>query len=142
MSIDRDELRKWIGRSETRDDHVTVTPLAALAATLDRDDPVPQPGSPIPPLWHWLYFTPLARQREIGPDGHAERGGFLPPVDLPRRMWAGSRLTFHHSLRVGEATTRRSVIASVEAKEGRSGPLVFVTVRHHIADGLGEAITE
>lgn len=142
MSIDREELRKWIGRSETRDDHVTMTPLAALAATLDRDDPAPQPGSAIPPLWHWLYFTPLARQGEIGPDGHAERGGFLPPVALPRRMWAGSRLTFHHPLRVGEAIERRSVIASVEAKEGRSGPLVFVTVHHRIAGALGEAITE
>ncbi|HRA78733.1 MAG TPA: acyl-CoA dehydrogenase, partial [Burkholderiaceae bacterium] len=100
--MDLQPLQQWIGRSERRGDLVTATPIAALSATLDRDDPEPLPGTDVPPLWHWLYFTPLARQSEIGPDGHAKRGGFLPPVPLPRRMWAGGRLEFHHALRVGD----------------------------------------
>ena len=91
---DLSTLRAWIGRSERHGDVVTGMPLSALAATLDRDDPPPLPGSEVPPLWHWLYFAPIARQSELGPDGHPRRGGFLPPVPLPRRMWAGGRLEF------------------------------------------------
>jgi 3-methylfumaryl-CoA hydratase len=123
----------WIGRTERRDDTITPTPLAALAATLDRDDPAPQPGSPVPPLWHWLYFLPLHRQSELGPDGHARRGTFLPPVELPRRMWAGGRLRFERALRVGETATRTSRITAIARKAARSGPLVFVTVQHEIS---------
>ena len=106
--------------------------MQALAATLDRDDAEPQAGDAVPPCWHWLYFLPLHRQSEIGPDGHPKRGGFLPPVPLPRRMWAGSRLEFRRPLRVGSAITRTSRIADVSGKEGRTGPLVFVRVRHEI----------
>jgi 3-methylfumaryl-CoA hydratase len=135
-------LQEWIGRVESRTDEVTATPVAALAATLDRDDPLPLPGDPLPPLWHWLYFLPLCRQSELGPDGHPKRGGFLPPVPLPRRMWAGGRLTFSQPLRVGQRIERTSQIVEVESKEGRSGPLVFVLVRHEIAGPRGVAITE
>jgi len=142
MQIDADQLRAWIGRSETRHDLVTTAPLAMLSATLDRDDAALAAGSPVPPLWHWLYFTPLARQSEIGADGHPRRGGFLPPVDLPRRMWAGGRLAFHDALRAGDEATRVSRIASVDVKHGRSGTLVFVTVRHDISTGRGPAIHE
>jgi 3-methylfumaryl-CoA hydratase len=126
------ELKDWIGRSETVDDVITPTPAAAMAATLDQDPARPPAGSALPPLWHWLYFLPLPRQSDIGPDGHAKRGGFLPPVTLPRRMWAGSRLTFGEPLRVGDAVRRISTIEKVEQKSGRSGALVFVTVRHEI----------
>jgi 3-methylfumaryl-CoA hydratase len=132
----------WIGRSETRTDRVTATPIAALAATLDRDDVPPADGDPLPPLWHWLYFLPLYRQSDVGPDGHARRGGFLPPIPLPRRMWAGSRFTFAAPLRVGEAITRESRIVDIRAKEGRSGALVFVVVRHQVANARGVAIVE
>ena len=135
-------LRDWVGRSETRADFVTTAPLVALAATLDRDEPEPLPGSDVPPLAHWLYFQPHARQSVIGDDGHPQRGGFLPPVALPRRMWAGGRLEFHHPLQTGDEVTRESSIVSVDAKEGRSGRLVFVTVRHVIANARGVAITE
>ena len=126
------ELRSWVGRSETATDTIGPTAVAALAATLDHPaTPVP-PGTPLPPLWHWLYFLPLHRQSEIGPDGHARRGGFLPPVPLPRRMWAGSQFEFHAPLRVGDAVERKSTIADVTVKEGRTGPLVFVKVRHEL----------
>src|ERR1700712_245391 len=96
-----DPFAAWLGRSEERRDTITAAPMAALAATLDRDDAPPAPGTELPPLWHWLYFLPLHRQSEIGADGHARRGGFLPPVPLPRRMWAGGRLTFERPLRIG-----------------------------------------
>jgi 3-methylfumaryl-CoA hydratase len=85
-------LQTWQGRSETFEDLLTPAPLRALSATLDRDDALPVAGTELPPLWHWLFFLPHHRQSEIGPDGHAKRGGFLPPVPLPRRMWAGGRL--------------------------------------------------
>lgn len=132
----------WIGRTEERADTVTAVPMAALAATLDRDDPAPERGTLLPPLWHWLYFLPVHRQSELGPDGHPRRGGFLPPVALPRRMWAGSRLRFEAALCVGDAVTRTSRIAAVTAKSARSGPLVFVTVQHRIDNAAGLAIEE
>ncbi|MGB6113829.1 MAG: acyl-CoA dehydrogenase, partial [Comamonas sp.] len=80
-------LREWVGRSEESHDELTVAPLRGLAAVLDREDDSPAPGDEIPPLAHWLYFLPQARQSALGPDGHPRRGGFLPPVPLPRRMW-------------------------------------------------------
>jgi 3-methylfumaryl-CoA hydratase len=134
--------REWVGRSETRSDLITPAPLSGLAATLDRDDPEPLPGTDIAPLAHWLYFLPVARQRDIGADGHPRRGGFLPPVPLPRRMWAGGRLEFHHPLRVGDEVTRTSRVTAVDAKAGRSGTLVFVTVRHEVTSALGLAVSE
>jgi 3-methylfumaryl-CoA hydratase len=138
------DLKDWIGRSETASDIATATPYAALAATLDRPPERPAAGTVLPPLWHWLYFLPLHRHSEIGPDGHAKRGGFLPPVPLPRRMWAGSRFTFHRALRIGDEIRRVSTIEDVAEKAGRSGPLVFVKVRHEISGGhdAGSAITE
>ena len=118
-------LKEWIGTSETVTDTLTATPFAALAATLDRPPERPQPGTALPALWHWLYFLPLYRQSEVGADGHAKRGAFLPPVPLPRRMWAGSQFTFHAPLRIGDELTRTSTIENVTEKEGRTGKLVF-----------------
>jgi 3-methylfumaryl-CoA hydratase len=123
---------RWIGKTEAVDDTATATPYAALSATLDRAAERPPAGTPLPPLWHWLYFLPLYRQSEVGPDGHAKRGGFLPPVPLPRRMWAGSQFQFRAPLRVGDRMRRVSTIADVTEKSGRTGPLVFVKVRHEI----------
>jgi len=137
-------LADWIGRSETREDQITPAPIAALSATLDREPVRPAAGTPIPALWHWLYFLPLGRQSEIGPDGHAKRGGFLPPVPLPRRMWASSQLRFDQPLRVGDSIQRVSRIESVNEKSGRSGRLVFVKVKHEVRanGGPGPALTE
>ena len=125
-------LQDWTGRSETIEDQVSAVPFAALSATLDRDPARPAPGTELPPLWHWLYFLPMPRQSEIGPDGHARRGGFLPPVPLPRRMWAGSQFRFLSPLRVGDSLRRVSTIENVSEKTGRTGALVFVKVRHEI----------
>ena len=88
MSLDR--LKDWIGRTQAMEDLAAPFPVRALAATFDEKDPDPRNGDPLPPLWHWLYFLDAAPQSKIGADGHAERGDFLPPVPLPRRMWAGS----------------------------------------------------
>ncbi|HEX7954758.1 MAG TPA: MaoC family dehydratase N-terminal domain-containing protein [Burkholderiales bacterium] len=141
-AIDLDHLRTWVGRTQTRTDLVTAVPMAALSATLDRDDPEPADGATVPPLWHWLYFLPVSPLSEAGPDGHPKRGGFLPPVPLPRRMFAGGRFEFRHPLRVGDTISRTSRILDVTGKTGRSGALVFVTVRHEIANGAGVALTE
>jgi 3-methylfumaryl-CoA hydratase len=141
-TVNLDQLRGWIDRTETRVDLATAAPIAAMSATLDREDPEPKPGTDVPPLWHWTYFTPLVRQSDIAPDGHAKRGGFLPPVPLPRRMFAGGRLEFHRPLQVGDRITRTSRILDVSGKAGRSGMLVFVTVRHEFANAGGLALTE
>lgn len=126
-------LQDWIGRSETVEDTATATPYAALSATLDQPDTTrPALGTPVPPLWHWLYFLPLAAQSDIGPDGHARRGGFMPPVPLPRRMWAASDFAFHEPLLIGDALSRSSTIIDVKEKSGRTGNLIFVKVRHEI----------
>ncbi|HEX9686887.1 MAG TPA: MaoC family dehydratase N-terminal domain-containing protein [Burkholderiales bacterium] len=135
-------LHAWIGRTESRADVVAAWPAVALAATLDRRDPEPKPGDALPPGWHWLFFLEAAPASELGPDGHPKRGGFLPPVALPRRMWAGGRLEFRRPLRVGDAIRRDSAIVSIEPKQGRSGRLVFVTVRHTVSAGGEPAVVE
>ena len=132
MTTSLDGLQAWIGRSETVRDQIGATPVNALNATLDHPTMPVEAGAPLPPLWHWLYFLPLHRQSEIGPDGHARRGGFLPPVPLPRRMWAGRQFEFRAPVRVGDAVERTSTIADVSVKEGRTGKLVFVKVRHDL----------
>ncbi|MDN7997903.1 FAS1-like dehydratase domain-containing protein [Burkholderia multivorans] len=131
----------WIGRREDSVDRITPAPIRLLRATLDDAEPSALPDT-LPPLWHWLYFLPGERQSNIGTDGHARRGGFLPPVALPRRMWAGGRLQFLRPLAVDTPIQRRSTIANVQSKSGRSGQLVFVTVLHEIGDAQGVAIRE
>jgi 3-methylfumaryl-CoA hydratase len=128
----------WVGRTVTIEDEITAWPLHAMAAVLDRE------AAPdvVPPLWHWLYFLAVDRQSALGGDGHARRGDFLPPVELPRRMWAGGRLEFPGELRVGDRALRVSRIADVKQKMGKTGPLVFVVVRHEISTERGTAVVE
>ena len=143
--MDGSDLKDWLGRTETRHDMIRADIVERLAATLDRDQPLLRDGSFVPPLVHWCHFLAHERQSEIGPDGHAKRGGFLPPVHhLPRRMWAGGRLAFPGMLRVGQAVERRSTIADIKAKMGGAGELVFVTIRHEIceAGGVPALLTE
>ncbi|MDO9488753.1 MAG: MaoC family dehydratase N-terminal domain-containing protein [Sphingomonadaceae bacterium] len=133
--MDIEHLRTWIGRSERAAQTASPEPIAGLAALLDHDVP-PWPADEVPPLGHWLYFLPHARQSQIGADGHPRRGDFLPPVDLPRRMWAGGRLRFHAPLPIDAAIERLSIIEDVAAKTGATGAMLFVTVKHIIhADG-------
>ena len=123
MSIDIEHLRSWIGREEEATGHASGWQAAVMQATLDRVPPAYADGDPLPPGWHVFYFPEVVRLAETGPDGHRRRGEFLPPVPLP----------------VGERLTRLSRITAVEMKEGRSGPLVFVTTEHTISGENGVA---
>lgn len=136
------ELNAWIGRQEQADDVVTASALAKMSATLDRPDPAPRSGDPVPPGWQWMFCHHAALPADLGPDGHPRRGNFLPPVPLPRRMWAGGRLSFALPLRVGAPVRRRSTIAHIAEKRGRTGPLLFITVRHDYAGPDGGAVVE
>ena len=142
MTDSFEHLRDWVGRKEVRDDTVTLWPVSALAATLDETRLAVERGSPLPHGWHWIFFLEAKPASELGPDGHPRRGGFLPPVPLPRRMWAGGRLEFMQPLKIGDAVTRESEIVSVEPKSGKSGTLVFVTVRHTVQAAGAIAIVE
>jgi len=129
----------YVGRTETREDRLDGRLLRGMAATLGVATP-----EVLPPLWHWMLFQDWVMPDGIGPDGHPKRGGFLPPVhDLPRRMWAGGRLTFLAApLREGDAVRRTSTILAVSEKSGGSGRLVFVTVKHIVEGPAGTSIEE
>jgi len=135
-------MSDWVGRTESRTDVINAWPVEALAATLDRNDPVPHAGDPLPAGWHWMYFLEAKPMSELGSDGHPQRGGFLPPIALPRRMWAGGRIDFQASLRIGDTVRKQSTIVKVEPKSGKSGSLVFVTVKHEYFAGDTLAISE
>jgi 3-methylfumaryl-CoA hydratase len=137
-------LQTWVDKTEVLQDFITAAPVSGLSATLDRADAPPLPGTALPALWHWLYFLPQHQQSLLGSDGHAQRGGFLPPVPLPRRMWAGGRLQWQASnpLVVGDALQRVSRVVSVTHKAGRTGDLVFVLVKHEVHNRTGLALTE
>jgi 3-methylfumaryl-CoA hydratase len=119
----------YVGRSETINDVISADRVAALAATLGLEQ-ARKEGETLPPGWQWVFFNQMVPRQQVGADGHPKRGGFLPPITLPRRMWAGSRITYNGGLIVGEKAERTSVISKVQAKSGRGGALVFVTVTH------------
>ncbi len=131
----------WIGRKDVREDVADPGPVAGLAALLDHATP-PWDEAVLPPLAHWLYFAERARQSELGEDGHPLRGGFLPPITLPRRMWAGSTIAYHRPIAVGTAMRRCSHIEEISEKAGRSGQLIFVRLRHDIETEEGLALRE
>ncbi|MCB0180867.1 MAG: MaoC family dehydratase N-terminal domain-containing protein [Anaerolineae bacterium] len=134
-------LKQWIGTTEETTDVITLPPVARMAATLDKP-PTYQDGDELPPAWHWLYFLPTTPMSETGPDGHAKRGGFIPPVPLPRRMWAAGKFDFVEPLRIGQPAHKKSEVVDVALKEGKSGQLVFVPVRHTISGPNGVALIE
>lgn len=131
----------WVGREEEHTERLLATEVQALAATLDLER-APQAGEPLPPGWQWLFFNPVVRRSSLGADGHPKRGGFLPPIELPRRMWAGSRVRYLADVAVDATATRRSLIKKVENKVGKRGSLWFVTVEHTIASGGVRSIVE
>ncbi len=141
---ERDQLRldDWLGREEAVEDVLALGPARGLAALLDRDAGWIRPGAPLPPLWHWAYLLAPAPASRLGPDGHARTGQFLPPVPLPRRMWAGGRLAFHHPLQLGEWARRVSTVTKIQEKHGRSGRFFLVTVTHRILAAGGVALEE
>jgi 3-methylfumaryl-CoA hydratase len=140
--MDTIDLQAWVGKKEESKDCIYTTPARALALTLNDMDFAAEVGKPLPGLWYWLYFLPMAPMAEVGPDGHPKRGGFLPPIALERRMWASSRLQFHHDLRIGEEIFKTSEILKISEKEGKAGKMVFVTVKHLIQSQAGVAIEE
>lgn len=132
----------WIGRERVSEDVLDLGRARAMQATLDRSGYRLETGDPLPPLWHWMYFWELAPTAGLGADGHPRRDEFLPPIPLPRRMWAGSRVRFLADLPLGAPVLRRSVISDVAVKEGRSGRLAFVTIRHTIEEGGSIALED
>jgi 3-methylfumaryl-CoA hydratase len=141
MTAELNHLRTWIGRTQTEQEWVSPRLAQQLAATLGLED-LPRIGCALPPLWHWALFPHIVSQSQVDSDGHPKRGGFLPPVPLPRRMWAGSRVRFERPLMVGSEVTRTSQIIDVAEKEGRTGKLVFVRLRHELEDRDGPLISE
>ncbi|WP_424945959.1 FAS1-like dehydratase domain-containing protein [Candidatus Spongiihabitans sp.] len=149
LTLDEEILSRWIGRREQRTDRIAAKPANFLRATLHQYTSAPDTDAPgveraarnyreggfLPPGWHWLYFLEAPPMDQLGRDGHAALGGFLPPVALPKRMWAGARLQFHAPIVIGEELTKTSVIKSVALKSGRSGELCFVTVNHQFFSG-------
>lgn len=136
------DFQDHVGKERVATDTLREWPVKALAATLEDGMPETGEGDPLPPLRHWLYFLPLDKLSGAGSDGHATTGDFLPDTGLPRRMWAGGRIAFHRHLAIGRAVERRTRIAKIIGKEGRTGRLVFVNLVHEISDGDGLAITE
>jgi 3-methylfumaryl-CoA hydratase len=140
--LDLDHLRQWIGRTTEVSDIVTAQLTKGLRATLFQEIGEPTPGDAAPFTTHWCLGQPVFPMSELGPDGHPTRGGFLPPVPLPRRMWAGGELEFVDTLRVGDVATRSSRISDVTMKTGSTGVLCFVSVQHEVTTSRGAAIRE
>jgi 3-methylfumaryl-CoA hydratase len=140
--LDAELMRSWIGRTTSDRDVVTPRLAQELRVTLDDDGPPFREGDVCPLAIHWCLAPPMVPQSRLGPDGHPARGDFLPPVPLPRRMWAAGRLEFFDALRVGDRVERQSRIADVNVKEGRSGRLCFVAVDHEISTPRGLALKE
>lgn len=123
----------WVGRSQTLRDTAGAFPARALALTLNHDNGQKlAEGDPVPAIWTWMNFLPLSLMSEVGSDGHPQRGGFTPPIDLPRRMWAGSRCTFEAPVRIGDSVERRSTITKIAEKSGAAGPMVLMTTTHEV----------
>ncbi len=133
---------EWIGKSKDQSDSMAPEQLQRFEALLDRDSSAVTTGSVLPPCSHWIYFTPMSKQSDIAENGHAEKGGFLPPIELPIRMWAGGNIQFKKPLKTGVQADKKSTIVKIDEKEGASGKLCFITVRHQISSSGSLAIDE
>jgi 3-methylfumaryl-CoA hydratase len=132
----------WIGTAREQRERIDSALTAGMSAALDRDDAPPKDGDPLPPCWHWMFFRDSTAQSELGADGLPERGALMPPVPLPRRMWAASQIRFIAPLRLGEMAVKRSEIAKITEKNGKSGRLVFVSLRHTVLNAADEVAIE
>lgn len=144
VAIDLAHLQTWIGREKVVTDDLSPQRACALSAALERQGyqpPLPVAGSALPPAWQWLYFVDTPSALATGLDGHPKTGDFLPPVPLPRRMWAAGQFTQHQPLLLGSVAQKRSRVSQVDLKQGASGTLVFVTVKHSI-EQAGEVCIE
>jgi len=137
-----DRYIDWVGKKDCSNALVTASQANALAVTLDRDDPPLKDGDTIPQGWHLFYFHEVVKLSETGPDGHPKRGEFLPPIDLPRRMWAGTKAIYHRPIHVGELIKKTTTIEAVSPKVGKTGDLVFLQLKHEIEGSSGIAVTE
>ena len=135
------DLQAWVGKSHTTHSNLPLFQAEALAGAIDVTA-TPKMGDSLPLPWHWLYFLDPVRRDGTGEDGHPIKGGFLPPVSLPRRMWAAGKLEVTQPLTLGVAAEKVSVITSVDAKDGRTGPLIFVSLRHEFRQAGSLCITE
>ncbi|MDZ5431940.1 MaoC family dehydratase N-terminal domain-containing protein [Pseudomonas fluorescens] len=126
-SVDAESLRAWIGRTKQDTDVITSRLVQAYRATLA---PCVSPTDEVAPGLHWCLAPPIESMHDLGADGHPNKGSFLPPVPLPRRMWAGGEIEFRWPLHVGDVVTRVSTISDIQVKEGRTGVLCFVSVEH------------
>jgi 3-methylfumaryl-CoA hydratase len=140
-SMNVEYLKSWIGRQEIVEDDLPVVPANALGATLDHETFLHK-GDDLPPLWHWIYFLKLHRQSEIGEDGNGRKGEFIPPVPLPRRMFAGAQIFFDRPLKLGQRARRESTIEDLTFKKGRTGELAFLKIKVVIKDDGGVVLTE
>ncbi len=136
-----DDWAAWVGRSTRRSEILDPAQANRMNVTLDRE-PTFADGDELPPAWHWLYFHEIVRGSDLGEEGHPKLGITMPPVPLPRRMWAGGRLTFEAPIRLGTQIEKVSTISAVTPKEGSSGPLFFVTVGHVLSCGDMVAVRE
>ena len=140
-ALNIDHLRTWIGKTRHDEDVISLRHANIMAVTIDYPDMSRiVEGGDLPPLWHWLYFLEGEPPQALGGDGHPARGGFLPPVPLSNRMWAGGRVSFLKPVRIGSRVRKVSSILKVDHKTGRSGDLVFVTVLHEITSPVGELL--
>ncbi len=142
MSETSGDYSEWIGKQETIEGLVTAYNANALTATFDRDDPLFRDGDAIPPGWHQFYIREVVKLSDTAPDGHPKRGDFVPPVPLPRRMWAGTKSTFLKPIHIGERIRKVTTIQAVTPKVGKTGQLVFLTLRHDIEGENGIATSE
>ncbi len=140
-SLNIDHLRTWIGREQRLEDSLEPFRARALAAALDHQA-LPQSGDELPPCWHWLYFAETPPTAGTGEDGHPHKGGLLPPVPLPRRMWSAGSVVLAAPLRLGERAEKRSTVRSIEEKSGKTGALVFVGVEHELTQNGKTCIRE
>ena len=139
--MDKLNVGAWVGRETLTFGCINAHQAALAHATMGEGN-APQDGDALPPLWHWCAFPTAVDNDDLGPDGHARRSNLLPPVLLPRRMWAGGSLTFHKPLLVGETIERRSKVRTVSEKTGKNGPMMLVTIDHEIYGQRGLAIQE